>query len=274
MISMAEDENMKNTVSRYIAVPKTRLSIQFVLSAVLFMGAATPDVFAKDNQSPGNQNSAPDGRRITQELSCKSCHIIESEGGTIGPPLDGISKYISQAQIESRLSKAAAKAKFPPFLTPKEIMSHARLPAAQAKAVSVYLSKLPNTESKWNISHHGGNDTDSVPQGVRFSPRKADASSEHGKQLYLDHGCAACHSIGETGGRIGPSLLGIGARRSHNFIESRITTGAILGPNRSGEYKRMGYRMPPQTVSAKEAADITNFLLTLPESKEHNHTKE
>lgn len=54
----------------------------------------------------------------------------------------------------------------------------------------------------------------------------------------------------------------------------RITTGALLGPDRSGEYKKMGYQMSPQTVSAEEATDITNFLLTLPESKEHNHTKE
>lgn len=271
---MAEYDKRKNMVSRYSAVPKAQLSIKVVLSALLFTTTATPDVFAKDNQTSGYQNSAPDGRKITQELSCRSCHIIESEGGTIGPPLDGISKYISQAEIESRLSKAAAKVKFPPFLTPKEIMSHARLPAPEAKAVSVYLSKLPNTESQWKISRHGGNVTDSVPQGVSFSPRKTDVSSEHGKQLYLDHGCAACHSIGETGGRVGPSLLGIGARRSRKFIESRITTGALLGPDRSGEYKKMGYRMPPQTVSAQEANDITNFLLTLPESKEHNHTKE
>lgn len=49
-------------------------------------------------------------------------------------------------------------------------------------------------------------------------------------------------------------------------MKNASTTGALLGPDRSGEYKKMGYRMPPQTVSAKEATDITNFLLTLPES--------
>ncbi len=206
------------------------------------------------------------GRQLTKQMNCRSCHIIEGDGGLIGPPLDGIGKHRDTEFVIAKLSsQKKPSSKLPPYLTTFEIMSHVRLPHEQSKAIADYLVELPETNVKWDLKNHktGSADSNSIPSGSHFEASKPDASSARGKKLYLDHGCAACHSINSQGGSIGPSLDGVAARRSRNFIESRITNGALLGANRKGEYKKMGYRMPPTVVSKKELSDITDFLFTL-----------
>ena len=239
-----------------------------IVAAALLLAALLPQESQAERETESGMKEGPqplDGRKLTHKMNCKSCHIIESDGGTIGPPLDGIGKHRTLAEIERRLNKEQkAKAALPDYVSPQELMSHVRLPHVQAKAIAIYLYKLPETKLQWDVSGHNKGETDSIPPGAHFSQRNSDASSERGKELYFDHGCAACHSIGAGGGRIGPSLQGVGARRSRSFIESRITNGALLGPSRSGEYKRMGYRMPPSEVSKQEVNDITNYLLTIP----------
>lgn len=243
--------------------------------ADLGASAAPPDGANDDkrsNQKPPTpdsqkQKTTPDGRQLTKQMNCRSCHIIEGEGGFIGPPLDGIGHHRSPASLIDKLSKQKkAPSKQPDYFSAFEIMSHVRLPHLQSKAVSDYLIQLPETNVKWKMKDHqtSTSDSDSIPKGSHFEARKPDASSARGKQLYLDHGCAACHSIGNQGSVMGPSLNGVGARRSRNFIECRIANGALLGPDRKGEYKRMGYRMPPASVSKQELSDITDFLFTLP----------
>lgn len=255
----------------------SRLSIAGAVAALLM--AALLAQAMKAEKQPGSEgqksSTAPDGGKLTKEMNCRSCHIIESEGGTIGPPLDGIGKHRTLADIEQRLlKKQGTKTALPAYVTSKELMSHIRLPGAQAKAISSYLSSLPETKLQWDASRHKQDGADSIPPGAHFSPRASDTKSERGKQLYFDHGCAACHSIGAGGGQIGPSLQGVGARRSRNFIESRITNGALLGPSRSGEYKKMGYRMPPSEVSKKDVDGITSFLLTIPVKQAPDRPKE
>lgn len=213
------------------------------------------------------KGSAPDGRLLTKQMNCRSCHIIEGEGGFIGPPLDGIGQHRDMEFLTGKLSKHKKSPSNPPaYLTAFEIMSHVRLPHTQSKVIADYLISLPETKLTWELKDHkkGAADSNSIPPGAHFEARKPDARSARGKQLYLDHGCAACHSINNQGGLIGPSLSGVGAARSRNFIEGRIANGALIGPDRKGEYKKMGYRMPPVPVSKKELSYITDFLLTLP----------
>jgi putative heme-binding domain-containing protein len=54
----------------------------------------------------------------------------------------------------------------------------------------------------------------------------AEASVERGATLFQVH-CAVCHSVGGTGGRVGPELDGIGHRGSERLCED------VLDPNRN-----------------------------------------
>ncbi|HEY1186132.1 MAG TPA: PVC-type heme-binding CxxCH protein, partial [Gemmata sp.] len=57
-----------------------------------------------------------------------------------------------------------------------------------------------------------------------FTKVKADATE--GAKLFTKH-CAACHKIGDTGGKIAPQLDGIGARGAERLLED------VLDPNRN-----------------------------------------
>ena len=59
---------------------------------------------------------------------------------------------------------------------------------------------------------------------ARFAPARPD--KELGAKLFAKH-CAACHKIGEQGGKVGPNLDGVGARGLERLLED------TLDPNRN-----------------------------------------
>lgn len=229
-----------------------------MFSAIVFNAAP-----AAEAKAPVSRIIRTSGRKLTASMNCKSCHIIEGDGGLIGPPLDGIGQYRTIDQIFRRLS-GKEKSKLPSHFTVAELMTHVRLPRDQAQSIAIYLSNLPECTVKWDLKGHEASASHEIPPGFHFKPRQADASSDQGKELYLTHGCAACHTIGSSGGRTGPNLEGVGARYSRAFIESRIASGAIYAAARKGKYAPTKFSMPPTEIPEKEVKLITDFLLTLP----------
>jgi len=65
--------------------------------------------------------------------------------------------------------------------------------------------------------------------------RSDPAAAERGKQIYAAKGgCAACHTIGMGGGRLGPDLTTIGATRTREHLrESLVEPGAAV----AGRYR-------------------------------------
>ncbi len=75
--------------------------------------------------------------------------------------------------------------------------------------------------------------------------------------------CIACHSLGGSGGMVGPALDGIAARRDEAYIrESVITPNAKLA---AGFEQLMVSPMPPMPLILKpqEIEDVIAYLLTL-----------
>lgn len=103
-------------------------------------------------------------------------------------------------------------------------------------------------------------------------------SSKAGQQVFLKSTCTQCHSTGATGGCLGPTLAGIGARRSAKFMEDRITDG---DEERKAFEKLYGQYelMPHPRLPKKQANLVVSYLLTLPEPpkgyalKGHAHKK-
>jgi len=231
------------------------LALTTVISIAALVAEAKP---------PESRAIRTSGRKLTASMNCNSCHIIEGDGGLIGPPLDGIGGYRTVDQIFRRLSSGKGKAKLPSHFTVAELMTHVRLPRNEAMSIAIYLSNLPECTVKWDLKGHEAAPSDEIPPGFHFKPRQSDASTEQGKELYFTHGCAACHTIGSSGGRTGPNLEGVGARYSRTFIESRIASGAIYAAARKGNYAPTKFAMPPTEIPEKEVKLITDFLLTLP----------
>lgn len=213
---------------------------------------------------PSSQANEPQpGPEFVDRHGCKNCHMIGGQGAVLAPPLDGIKEHRDKEYIIRRLTETKAKGKKKAvYPVPQELMSHVRLSKVEAELVADYLLSLSGGDLE--VSGHGKL-ADDAPPGSHFVPGKASASSARGLKLYKENGCIACHAVGPSGGRLGPNLAGVGARRSRKFITARIVGGALLLPKPGmGESKPA---MPPSKLSATQLEDLTNWLETLPEDK-------
>ena len=210
-----------------------------------------------------SEDSVAAGKALVNKQDCANCHIIEGQGGIIAPPLDGIGSHRSREYIVQRLSQAprsgTPSAGYP---VPAQLMSHVYVVPHDAELIAQYLATLPARPDELLISGHDSQLADEVPQGSEFVALKKSAASLRGLNLYQTNNCAACHSIGELGGHLGPNLAGVGARRSRDYLANRISKGAVLIP-KTGQTATK-FSMPPAKLSAKDIDDITSFLLTLP----------
>lgn len=244
---------------------KTLLTIGKGIGLItLSAGIAVSSVMAQANKkATPEQESIAKGKSLVNTMNCSSCHMVAGDGGTLAPPLDGISAYVDKAFIVSKLS--GKNAPQPHSLSlPEQLMSHNHVAPFQARFIADYLFSLPAHNIK--VKNHGpAADDDAIPLGSRFTPLVPSESSRRGAKVFTDAGCIACHSIGGTGGHIAPNLSGIGARRSRQFIESRILNGAAMLPSPGSAGGKAS--MPPNNIDPKHLKEITDFLLTLPPQK-------
>jgi mono/diheme cytochrome c family protein len=126
-------------------------------------------------------------------------------------------------------------------------------PLHQPSAPADELNQCPGTVQHYTLPPTG------------YTPITGSRDSEQGRSLYLSHQCAACHAIDGKGGQLGPPLDGIGGHRGKEFIVAHL-----LNPEEQmREYPDLfGGRpniMPHLGVSKKEAKQLAEYLLTLPE---------
>lgn len=84
---------------------------------------------------------------------------------------------------------------------------------------------IQNTEmpGAWSLSDH---ETWQVVAHVRtlgrLAQEKVAGDPQNGHNLLRSKGCVACHTVGAEGGRVGPPLTEIGARRSAAYMRDAI----------------------------------------------------
>lgn len=101
-----------------------------------------------------------------------------------------------------------------------------------------------------------------VVRSKPYLPAPKTKLSQAGKTLFIQNNCVTCHSVGSQGGCLGPPLLGVGARRSKNFILARITEGSEAENKFRTIYKATEL-MPHPRLSEQKARAIADYLLTL-----------
>jgi ubiquinol-cytochrome c reductase cytochrome b subunit len=77
------------------------------------------------------------GKQLINQEGCTSCHIINGEGGTVGPPLDGIRARVTEPDIHTFMERPLA---FNPTATMKPLIP--RLTHEDVEAISQYLLTL------------------------------------------------------------------------------------------------------------------------------------
>jgi len=249
---------MSNTDSRNKAIVGCLLATGLILASNQLYSHASKvggrSAFTPRPPSPEGKQ----GKALFDKNSCSVCHSIAQSGGCLGPPLDGVGRYRSEEFLLSRITNsAAARAKFDRMYRLPELMPHPRLAPGKAKQIVAYLLTLPEPTGGFKVTPHVAvSEETSKP-----SPEKEasnDQTMREGRVLYHDLGCAACHSIGDIGGHIGPALDGVAKRRSREYVVEHMT-GAKLESDADKS------SMPPVKASKKEISRIADFLMSLPD---------
>jgi mono/diheme cytochrome c family protein len=204
------------------------------------------------------------GRAIFEKFNCAGCHSMSGKGGRIGPPLDGIGGRRDEEFLTSHLTNPEDHAKKLPEQhgnLPNR-MPHPHAMAEEVKLMVAYLLTLPEPAAGFRVSpHEHGALPASSPAGD-FIPASIGESSRAGQKLYLEMGCAACHSIGGVGGQFGTKLDGIGARRSRRWIVGHITNPQLHTEQFPGEHAgETG--MPATSATQEQIEQIADYLMTL-----------
>ena len=179
----------------------------------------------------------PDGQfaQLYQRYKCYVCHSINGYGGTLAPDL-------SFEGSRSRRDWIASFLKHPQTIRPALTvrMPDFNLTDGEAGTLADYLSTALRSQH--------------VPETVSESRFNAEMAAR-GKELYeKKYECQSCHTIGSSGGYVGPSLNSAGDWLTPAWIDAWLRNPLALVPDTVE---------PRQSFSEQEIKDLTAYLLTL-----------
>lgn len=87
-----------------------------------------------------------------------------------------------------------------------------------------------------------------IPEGIDIPLERAESA----QRLLFDKGCADCHIIDGTGGKMGPSLMGLGSRADRSHIEAYI---------RNPQAVRRTSSMPRVPLTEEELTLMLDYLM-------------
>ncbi|HJT88020.1 MAG TPA: c-type cytochrome [Bryobacteraceae bacterium] len=153
--------------------------------------------------------AAPSGEALFR-TNCAPCHGPRGGGGR-GPNL-----------AMRRLPLAPDDAAISTIITngiPGTQMPATRMTAAENAALVAYVRSLGQTQAEH------------VP-----------GDAANGRRLFVQKGnCIRCHTVGATGGRMGPDLTDIGARRGPAYLRESIVNPQAEIPDNFASYRKLIY---------------------------------
>jgi mono/diheme cytochrome c family protein len=190
-------------------------------------------------QHQANFQPSGDAGRLYQQYRCFVCHSFKGYGGHLAPDL-------SYEGSRSRKEWLVQFLKNPPTLRPTLTvrMPYFHMPEKDAVTLAEYISGTLRAP---------GIDPDSV-KDAEFTAEMA----AHGKALFEDkYQCQSCHTVGSSGGYVGPSLNNTGNWMTPAWIEAWLRNPQALVPEAIDPHRSFG---------EAEIKDITAYLLTLRQS--------
>jgi cytochrome c2 len=94
-----------------------------------------------------------------------------------------------------------------------------------------------------------------APAGL---PSPAIGDPVKGMKVYADQKCPVCHRIGDAGGKLGPDLTAIGAKRDAAWLAKYLPNPATIDPKNPPKIK-----MPPTKATGADLDDLIAYLLSL-----------
>jgi mono/diheme cytochrome c family protein len=174
--------------------------------------------------------------KLYERYKCYDCHSFDGYGGTLAPDL---SYEGSRAQREWLIRFLKNPQTLRPTLTFR--MPRFNMSDRDATVIANYVETVlqsPEVDS-------------AAVNRKEFTPQMATL----GKQLFeVKYQCQACHTIGATGGYVGPSLNNVGNWLKPAWMEAWLRNPQALLP---------GTIEPHRAFTDKEITALTSYLLTL-----------
>ncbi len=180
----------------------------------------------------------PEGEagELYQRFRCNTCHSFRGNGGTLAPDLTYEGSRSNREWLVQFLKNPQT---IRPSLTVR--MPRFDMTDKDANTLADYIS---NTLQKADVKP-------TALDRTQFTTEMAD----RGKQLFeTKYGCQSCHTIGSSGGYVGPSLNDVADWLTPAWIESWLRNPQALVP---------GTIEPRRSLSESEIRDMTAYLLTL-----------
>jgi mono/diheme cytochrome c family protein len=176
---------------------------------------------------------------LNARYKCDACHKFNGVGGTLAPDL---SYEGSRTQRQWLIAFLKNPQTLRPTLTLR--MPQFNVTDQEAAALADYLDTVMQSPAI---------DQSSVDAGT-LTPEQANL----GKELYeVKYQCQACHTIGSSGGYVGPALTNAGNRLNAAWIEAWLKNPEAVMP---------GAIEPRRSFTEDEITALTAYLLTLKES--------
>lgn len=213
----------------------------FVLGTVLFGGvfiALTVDTVRQVPKLTHAEAITPDvvaGKSLWEANNCMGCHTLLGEGAYYAPEL---------TKVAQRRDKAFLKT----FLKDPEAMY-----PGQRRMPNFHFTERQIDQLIAFFDWIGKVDT----QGFPPTPRLAQIAPPAGAATLVDRPaligstCQACHTIGGSGGAVGPKLDGIGSRRSEDWIKAWLADPAKVKP---------GAKMPNLQLAKGDIDALAHYL--------------
>jgi mono/diheme cytochrome c family protein len=210
-----------------------------VTMAVLSMtGPAMPNQPQKTVVERHHSNYQPDGAagEVYQRYRCNTCHSFRGNGGTLAPDLTYEGSRSNREWLVQFLKNPQT---IRPSLTVR--MPRFEMTEKDANTLADYITA---TLLKPEVNPKAVSQTE-------FTPEMAD----RGRKLFeTKYSCQSCHTIGSSGGYVGPSLNNVADWLTPAWIEAWLHNPQALVP---------GTIEPRQSMSESEIKDLTAYLLTL-----------
>ncbi|NJL24304.1 MAG: c-type cytochrome, partial [Calothrix sp. SM1_5_4] len=174
------------------------------------------------------------GKRIWESKNCMGCHTLMGEGAYYAPELTKVHERRGEAFIKAVL-------KDPEAMYPGERkMVNYKLNDDEINALTAFL--------KW-VGEVDLNGFPAKPDLMNSAPLVASAPSK--SPVSFNQMCVACHALNGAGGKIGPALDGIGARRDKDFLAQWLLDPFAV---------KADSRMPKLPLSDEQIRELVDFL--------------
>lgn len=195
------------------------------------------------------------GRQLMNRSLCLGCHQINGEGGEEGPELSEVGSQRNWLWLYAHLAR-------PQAVTVGSTMPVFALPRDEIRDISIYLmTLLDRRDQTRNTLLQPKRVAKSYRPEWRTKGEIAEAGAGaartfqyDGRTLFNGLGCSLCHSIGRTGGEVGPALTHIGRKRSAEDLERLL---------RDPEEVLPGGKMPQLYLNAAQIKALVTYLSSL-----------